>query len=205
MIKANCPAFLIFILLLFNTGISQTPGSATPKPTATSITASYVFPSGDKRRKRFLNDTFGLGALAGTVIGAGFEQIDNQPPEWKKTGNGFARRIASNFGRNAIEQSSLYGLSEVFGQDQEYRKCDCRGFSRRTIYALRSGFTARNRKGDTVFSPPKVVSPFVSHIASVKLWYPSRFNVRDGARQGGYSLMFNTGFNLVKEFIFKKK
>lgn len=193
-------SFLCLFLSAFP-AFSQTTDN---KQNQAKSASAYQFPTAEKRFRRYLNDTVGVGALIGTAVGAVFQQIDNDPPEWKKTGKGFARRFGSNFGQNAIEQTTQYGLSEVFRQDQKYQKCDCRGFSRRTIYALKSGFTARTRTGKTVFSPPKVVSPFVGSVAAVKLWYPKRFTVQDGLRRGGYGLLFNVGFNLIREFIFKK-
>jgi len=163
------------------------------------------FPDPRIRFLRYLNDSFGVSALIGTAIGATFQQVGNQPPEWKKTTNGFVRRLGSNYGQNVIEQTTLYGLSEVFRQDQKYQKCDCTGLVARAGHSLKSGFTAKDRSGKTVFSPPKIISPFVSNIAAVKLWYPKRYSVKDGMRTGAYGLLFNTGFNLIQEFIFKKK
>ncbi len=204
MIQKIVTSIFFCLLVAVCSAFSQTPQVDDTKTTPTANNLTYQFPNAEKRFRRYLNDTVGVGALIGTGIGAAFQQIDNDPPEWKKTGKGFARRLGSNFGQNAIEQTTQYGLSEVFRQDQKYQKCDCIGFSRRTIYALKSGFTARNRSGRTVFSPPKVVSPFVGSVAAVKLWYPNRYTVKDGLRRGGYGLVFNAGFNLIQEFIFKK-
>lgn len=203
MIKIISLAF--WCILLVCQVFPQTTTNKNSNDTAASQKTAYKFPDAKKRFRRYLNDTVGVGALIGTGIGATFEQIDNTPPEWKKNGSGFARRLGSNFGTNAIEQTTQYGLSEVFKQDQEYQKCDCKKFANRVGYALKSGFTAKNKNGKTVFSPPKVVSPFVANVAAVKLWYPDRFTVQDGLRRGTYSVAFNAGFNLIQEFIFKKK
>jgi hypothetical protein len=197
--------FFILLFLFASDSFSQTGDSGDSQKAKAVALTPYLFPTAKQRFRRYLNDSVGIGAIAGTVIGATFSHIDNQPPEWKKNGSGFARRLASNFGENAIEQASLYGLSEVFRQDQEYRKCDCTKVPNRIGHALRSGFTARNRSGNLVFSPPKVVSPFVANVAAVKLWYPDRFTVQDGVRRGAYGVAFNAAFNLIEEFIFKKK
>ena len=174
-------------------------------PAFTQSGTSYSFPDGQKRFKNFLVEAAGPGAWVGAGIGTTFQHIGNTPPEWRKTTGGFARRFASNVGENAIEKASLYALSEAFQQDPTYKKCDCKGLTRRAGHALKSGFTASNRSGAMVFSPGKVASPFVSNVAAVKLWYPERYRVQDGLRRGAYSLGFNVGFNLVREFVFKKK
>lgn len=202
--KLSCIICLLLFLFASETS-SQTGDKGNTQNTKTSTKTPYIFPTAKQRFLRYLNDSVGIGAAVGTVIGATFSQIDNQPPEWKKNSSGFARRLGSNFGENAIEQATLYGLSEVFRQDQEYRKCGCTKVPNRIGHALRSGVTARDRSGQLVFSTPKVVSPFVANVAAVKLWYPGRFSAQDGLRRGAYGVVFNVAFNLVEEFIFKKK
>lgn len=194
--------FLLLGIVLLNLQVnSQTSND----PAASGATnSSYTFPNSEKRFKRFVNEVAGPEAFVGSGIGATFQQIGNNPPEWKRTAAGFGRRFASNLGQNAIEQATLYGLSEAFRQDYGYRKCDCKKPLPRMGHALFSGFTAYDRRGKKVVSPGKIVSPFVSNVAAVELWYPERYSVKDGLRQGAYSLGFNVGFNLIREFIFKK-
>ncbi|MDH3493141.1 MAG: hypothetical protein OEM82_06285 [Acidobacteriota bacterium] len=197
--------FLIISLLL----LGVTPVAAqndVPAADPASIAASdptFNFPSAEKRFERFLKKTAGPGALVGAGIGSTFQQIGNAPPEWEKTTKGFFRRYASNLGENALEQTTEYALSEALGQDPAYSKCGCGEISKRTIYALKSGFTARNRRGKTVFSAPKLVAPFAGSITAVKVWYPKRYSVQDGVRRGSYGFAFNVGFNLIREFVFK--
>ena len=181
---------------------TQTP-TVNPTPSQSPQTNTYQFPDSKTRFKRYVNSVVGVGALAGTIVGATFQQINNEPAEWKKTKNGFARRVGSNFGQNTIKQTTLYGLSEAFKQDSEYQKCSCKSILKRVGHALKYGFVSPNRQGKEVFSPAKIVSPFVANVAAVKLWYPDRFSVKDGMRSGTYSFGFSVGFNLIKEFIFK--
>ncbi len=195
----------IFLLFSVQTSFSQTTPTTTSDSTSKSASQQYVFPDAKKRLRRYLNESFGVGALVGTGIGATFAQIDNQPPEWKKTGAGFGRRLASNFGENAIEQATLFSLSEAFRQDPVYHRSNSKKITNRIGHAIKSGFTARTRSGKIVFSPAKTVSPFVANVSSVKLWYPERFTVQDGLRRGSYGFVFNTAFNLFREFLFKKK
>lgn len=183
------------------------PSPVTPtvnNPAQTAKSDDYVFPSAEKRFKTFLKNTAGPRTLIGTTIGTTFQQLGDEPPEWKKDAGGFTRRFASNFGENAIEQATKYAISEAFQQDPRYEKCECTKTSKRVLHALKSGFTARNRSGNTVFSPAKVVAPYVGSVTAVKAWYPERYSVQDGLRKGTYGLAFNVGFNLVREFIFRK-
>ncbi len=199
--------FLMSLLILtaaVSTVFPQDDVNDTDVQKAQPPSADYKFPTAEKRFKRFVNETAGPRALLGAGISAGFQQIDNSPPEWRKNGTGYLRRFSSNLGINAIKSTTRYALSEALGQDPQYVKCECRGVSNRAAYALKSGFTARNRSGKTVFSPPKVVAPFVGSVTAVKVWYPERHTWKDGFRRGGYGLAFDVGFNLVREFVFKK-
>ena len=190
---------IVAILLSTTTGFSQDSAKDEDQPTPP---IKYEFPNAEERFKRFVKKSIGPRALAGAGISTTFQQISNTPPEWEKTGSGFARRFASNVGENVIEEATEYALSEAFRQDAAYRKCECRGFGKRSFHALKSGFTARDRNGQTVFSPGKVAAPFVGSVTATKAWYPERYTVKDGLRRGGYGLAFNVGFNLVREFVF---
>ncbi|QQS40387.1 MAG: hypothetical protein IPM63_13595 [Acidobacteriota bacterium] len=162
----------------------------------------YEFPERSERFKRFLNDAFGPKAYIGPAIGAAFQTIGESPPEWEKNGKGFARRFASNVAEDVIEESVIYAGSEILGHDAKYYKSESKNLGKRAWHALKSGFTARDRRGRTVFAPQKVAAPFVSNVTSATVWYPDRFSARDGLRSGGYSLLFSTGFNLIREFVF---
>lgn len=200
------PVILLAVATLALGSFAQTsePNNIDPSK-AGQPTAKYQFPSANKRFRRFVNDTVGVGAWIGTGIGATFGQLDNTPPEWKKTSKGFGRRVASNFGINAIEQTSIYGISEALRQDPKYRPSDSKNVGKRIVHALRSGVTATNRSGNTVFSPAKVAAPFIANVSAVKLWYPDRYSVQDGVRRGAYAFGFSFGFNLIEEFILRRK
>jgi len=162
----------------------------------------YEFPDRSERFKRYLKNAFGPKAYIGPAVGAAFQTIGENPPEWEKNGKGFARRFASNVAENVIEESVIYAGSELLTQDPKYYKCDCKDVGKRAWHALKSGFTARDRRGRTVFAPQKVAAPFVSNVTSTTAWYPDRYSAKDGLRQGGYSLLFSAGFNLLREFVF---
>lgn len=162
----------------------------------------YEFPDRSKRFKRYLNNAFGPTAYVGPAIGATFQTISENPPEWEKNAKGFARRFASNVAKNVIEESVVYAGSELLKQDPKYYKCECKNIGKRVVHALKSGFTARNKRGRTVFAPQKVAAPFVSNVTATTVWYPERYSAQDGLRRGGYGLLFSAGFNLLREFVF---
>ena len=164
----------------------------------------YVRPSAKARFKRYLNKTIGTG-LIGVGIGAGINQIAEVPPEWKRNGNGFARRFASAFGENAISETVAYGLEEAFKLDSKFYKSKNPDFGSRLKNGLLSGFTARTPSGKKVFNPSPIVGAYAASVISTETWYPKRYNYKDGLRQGTQTVAFSAAFGLLNEFLFNRK
>ena len=164
----------------------------------------YVRPSANARFKRYLDNTVGTG-LIGVGIGAGINQIAEVPPEWKRNGNGFARRFASAFGENAIQETVAYGLEEAFKLDSKFYKSKKRDFGSRLKNGLLSGFTARTPGGKRVFNPSPIVGAYAANVISTETWYPKRYNYKDGLRQGTQTAAFSAAFGLLNEFLFNRK
>ncbi len=164
----------------------------------------YVRPSANQRFRRYLNKTVGTG-LIGVGIGAGIGQIAEVPPEWKRNGNGFGRRLASGFGENAIQETVAYGLEEAFKLDSKFYKSKKRDVGSRLRNGLISGVTARTPSGKRVFNPSPIIGSYTANIISTETWYPKRYNYKDGLRQGTQNIGFTIGFGLLNEFLFNRK
>lgn len=181
-----------------------------PTPTATPASAiepadtGYVPPTAEERRKRFINSTVGPIALGRSVATAGISTWRNSPEEWGTKWEGFGRRVASNIGRNAIKQTTIYGLDEAFKVDSHFERSRSKSTSARIRNALISPVTARNRDGKRVIGVPRLVGTYGASIIAYETWYPDGYNWKDGVRSGTISLGFNAAFNLFKEFIWKK-
>ena len=187
----------------------------TPTPTpdpkiATDVTdkdktvTDYVRPDAGTRRKRFINSMVGPVALARRVANAGISTWRNSPEEWGTKWEGFGRRLASGFGKNAIKQTTTFGLDEALKLDSHFYRSKNKSVSARLRNALISPVTARNRNGKRVFGLPRVAGTYASSIIAAETWYPERYSWVDGARSATLSLGFNAAFNLFKEFVWKK-
>jgi hypothetical protein len=164
----------------------------------------YTRPDADKRRKRYIKSIFGPVALGRTVVGAGYSTWRNSPVEWGDTWEGFGRRVASGFGKNAIKQTTIYALDESFKLDSAFYRSTRRDFSSKLGNALISPFTARKSNGKRVFGFPRIAGTYASSIIAYETWYPSRYNYKNGLKSGTISLGFNAAFNVFKEFVWKK-
>lgn len=175
------------------------PGLFTVKPST-----DYVRPTAATRQKRFINSTVGPFALGRMIATAGISTWRNSPAEWGTKWEGFGRRVASNFGKNAIKQTTKFGLDEAMKLDSHFYRSRKKSVSARIRNVLISPVTARDRYGKRVIGVPNLAGTFTSSIIAYETWYPDRYDWKDGVRSGTLSLGFNAAFNLFKEFVWKK-
>ena len=198
----------IFLLAASSSGLfAQTdpPPSPSPSPSVSSSGSSaYVRPDSKTRFKRYVNSTVGPFALARQVAGAGISTWRNSPEEWGPHWEGFGKRVASNFGKNLIKQTTIYGLDEALKLDSHYYRSKKKDAGSKIANALLSPVSARNSSGKRVIGIPRLVGTYGASIIAAETWYPDRYTWKDGAKNATISLGINAAFNLVKEFIWKK-
>lgn len=213
---------ILFFALIFTftfSAICQTPtptpaaattsggysGLPSPQPQVGALRpGSYTRPDSKTRLKRYGKSMFGPVALAKTVVSAGYSTWRNSPGEWKPTWEGFGRRFASGLGKNAIKQTTIYGLGEAFKLDSAFYRSEKKSLSGRLGDALASTFVARKPDGKKVFGFPRIAGTYVSSVVAAEAWYPDRFNYKNGLKSGTISLGLNTAFNVFKEFFRRK-
>jgi hypothetical protein len=178
--------------------------TAQPGLFAVTTSAGYVRPDASTRRKRFINSTVGPFALGRMVATAGISTWRNTPEEWGTKWEGFGRRVASNFAKNAIKQTTKFGLDEALRYDSHFYRSQNKSFGARVRNALISPVTARDRNGKRVIGIPNLVGTYTSSIVANEAWYPARYDWKDGVRTGTISLGFNAAYNLFREFVWKK-
>lgn len=187
------PLFLALIISAFAvTAFAQTTSS------------TYVRPDAEKRFKRFVNDTVGPFAWVGIAAGAGFSTATNNPEEWERTGEGFARRFGSNVGKNVIRNTTIYAMDEALKLDSHYYRSSKKDFGSRLGNAVASTFTARTKSGKRTIGAPRIVGTYVANVVAAEAWYPRGYNWKDGMKSGTISLGVNSMINIFREFVFKK-
>ena len=98
----------------------------------------------------------------------------------------------------------MYGLDEALKLDSSYYRSPNRDVGSRIRNALISPVTARKANGKRTVGIPRIVGTYTADVVARQLWYPGRYDWKDGMKRGGISLGVNAAFNLVREFIFKK-
>ena len=123
----------------------------------------------------------------GIVTGAGFSTAVDSPKEWGRTWDGFGKRVASNFGRNAIRSTAIYALDESLKLDSHFYQSEKRDVGSRVANAFVSTVTARKPSGKRVLGVPRIAATYTSDVIASELWYPARYDWKDGMRNGTIS------------------
>ena len=212
-------SFLLLAALIFSatvsTVFSQSPTpSPTPDPNLHPVAIStpdadpnastYTRPDAKTRFKLYVNGTVGPFALARQVAGAGISTWRNSPEEWRGQWEGFGKRVASNFGKNFIKQTTIYGLDSALKLDSHYYRSRKKDAGSKIKNALLSPVTARNSSGKRVIGVPRLVGTYTASIVAAETWYPGRYDWKDGAKSATFSLGISAAYNLFKEFVWKK-
>jgi hypothetical protein len=176
---------------------TQTPDQGAKQ----STTKPFVFPTRRERFNRYVRSVVGPSALLRSGVLAGINQWKDSPEEWEQGVSGYGKRFASSFGRNAVQQTIIYGLDSALGLDTGFRRSGRKGFWPRVTHALAENITSRTKSGKRVISVPRITGAYVSGVISREAWYPERYNYKDGLRAGNNSLLTGFALNLVREFV----
>lgn len=178
----------------------STQGTSTQ---TTKTDDQFVFPTRKQRARRYANSAVGPFALFRVAASAGIKQWKDSPEEWEQGMSGYGRRFASDFGRNAIQQTVVYGLDSALGWDTGFRRSGKKEFGARFVHALAENITSRTKSGKRVISVPRIAGAYSSGVIATETWYPERYNYKDGLRMGTNTILTGFVLNLVREFLVK--
>lgn len=164
----------------------------------------YVRPDAKRRMKNYVNSVVGTVALVQYLASPALLTARNSPKEWGGKWDGFGKRIASTAGKSFVSNTTTYALDELLRLDSNFYRSQDRSVKARLSNAALSTFTARKTDGKRVVGIPRIAGSFLSEVVSSVTWYPPRYNYVHGLKGGAISLGINTGFNLFREFIWKK-
>lgn len=151
------------------------------------------------RGRAYAHDLFGPSALIGVAAGAALDHLRNEPEGWEDNSSGFGRRLASNAGRHAVNQSVRHGLAITLGRTTRYHRCTCTDFGGRVGNAIVETFTDRGRDGNRMISIPRFGGAAAGAFAE-NAWLPDDSKnevLLDAVRSVAYSALSN----IAKEII----
>jgi hypothetical protein len=155
--------------------------------------------TGAARGRAYAHDLFGPSALIGVAAGAGIDHLRGEPEGWEDNSGGFGRRLASNAGRHAVNQTVRHGLAITLGRTTRYHRCECTAFFPRVGNAVVETFTDRGRDGGRMLSIPRFGGAVAGAFAE-NLWLPEADKnevLLDAVRSVAYGALSN----IAKEVI----
>jgi hypothetical protein len=167
---------------------------------ASQTSGGYVRPNAKQRFNNYLSGVVGPYALLGTAAFAGVYHYRDLPQEWENDSRGYARRFASGLGIQAVRATTIYALDEAFRLDSNFYKSKRKKISERLADAVVSTYTARKPDGRRVFGFPRIAGNYAAMTVAYKTWYPERFGFKQAARDTVFSLGFDVGINIFREF-----
>jgi hypothetical protein len=145
----------------------------------------------------------GRDLVYGTVEGLGFAgvaQLENSPPQWGKGWHGYEKRVASNVGEFYIQEGVTEGLAAAMDRPLDYKKCACRQFDERIMWALLGAVTDPMSDGSHPIAIPRIVGAYAGSFAQAG-WMPSNGStrVRVALLNGTESLAIGALINIYHE------
>jgi len=145
--------------------------------------------------------SFGPAQLVGSALGAGLEQVENNPKEWMQGVAGYARRYASIEGFVAVQNVLAFGLNSALHEDPRYFRSRRKGFFPRLAHAFSYTFVTRTDDGGQHINTERLASNY-GGAWIVNLWAPHRVTTTgDVLMRGSLGVALDTGGNLGTEFL----
>lgn len=166
----------------------------------------YVRPTQHELLVDYLNDSYGLPALARTTVRSLYNEGLDQPSGWGTDAAGFGQRFGSNAAITAINGNVRYGMEEVFHEDLRYIPCHGCSFRHKIENVLLAEVTARHdRDGHRFFTLTPTIADFSGPIVAHTLWYPNGFNPFGGVVATRTVFATRVGAHLFREFVLERR
>ena len=143
---------------------------------------------------------------AGGLGYATWDQLMNNPEQWGHSWSGYGKRVASNVGATAIQETVTEGLAYVMDRPVTYQRCKCTGTAKRVNWALKGTITDQMPDGSAPIAVPRIVGGYVGAYARTT-WFPSNTNNSRLTRtliDGTTTLAVSAVINLTYEFLIRR-
>jgi hypothetical protein len=166
----------------------------------------YQPPTGRQQFRDYLKDSYGLPAMASSVVRSLFAQASQTPSGWGQDWPGYGQRFGSAVAVTAINGNVRYGLETIFHEDMRYIPCHGCSVRRKIGNALLAEITARHDKdGHRFFTVTPIVADFSGPLVAHSFWFPPGHGPVDGLVATRTVLATRVGGHLIREFILERR
>jgi len=183
-------------------GVQKPSFTVNPLTGQVSASASDYEPLTNQQRWHlYFTQTYAsVGAYAGPVFSAGFDQATREPDRWGGGFRGYARRLGSRMGSDVIEHSVQAPVAALLKEDTRYIVSGQHGFLHRAGHVLLYTLFTYNAQGRRTLNIANLAGNYAASAASA-LWLPGRrdiplFTLTDGSTETGLGVVVN----MVQEF-----
>jgi len=147
-------------------------------------------------REHWKKATFGKGAAARVVAGAGIAQATNRPKSWGGGIGGFGKRLGAGFATHTVKTTVEHVVAAPLHEDLQYHRSTAHGTGARLKHALVSTVVTRNTRSGK--RTPAVGR--ISGHAAAGAFSQAALHAGAGASTAGLGLAADAGANVAREF-----
>jgi len=175
-------------------------GFAQRQPVLPGTPAPYLAPTSDDRADWWAQSTFGPTSWLTGAFGSGWSTVWNNPEEWKRSPDGFGRRLASRTANVAMANGIDAGLGAIWGEDPRYHRKASGSFGSRAGHIVKMTFFTPYRDGRTRFAFARTIGNVGGNTIQ-NVWMPhSAKGVGQISYNVGVGFAARAGSNAFKEF-----
>jgi hypothetical protein len=149
----------------------------------------------------FVRDSFDPVTFIASAFNAGLDQAENRDPSFGQGGAGYSKRFAASF----ADQASFkffrdFAYPSIFSEDPRYYRLGDGSPGRRFVHALGHAFVAHRDTGARMFNFSEWLGT-ASFVTLSNVYHPdNQRGFAPAARQVGYNIVQDMGFDVLREF-----
>lgn len=175
-------------------------GFAQQQPVKPGTPASYVAPNSEDRVDWWAESSLGPTSWLTGGFSSGWSTIWNNPKEWKRSPEGFGRRLASRTANVSMANALDAGLGSIWGEDPRYHRKGEGSIGGRAGYIVKMTFFTPYRDGHTRFAFARAIGNAGANTIQ-NMWMPeSSKGPGRIAYNVGVGFAARAGSNAFKEF-----
>jgi hypothetical protein len=149
----------------------------------------------------FVQDTFDPATFLSVGFSAGIDQAENSDRAFGQGAAGYGKRFGANFaGQASGEFFKDFAYPTLFSEDPRYYRLAHGSGKKRIFHALEHPFVAYREDGTTTFNASEWLGTTSAAVLSNTYHPGNRRGFAPAARAVSYSILQDTGFDLLREF-----
>jgi hypothetical protein len=149
----------------------------------------------------FVRDTLNPVTFIASGFNAGLDQAENRDPSFGQGALGYGKRFGASF----ADQASFkffrdFAYPSIFSEDPRYYRLGSGSGGRRLLHAIDHAFVAHRDNGNRMFNASEWLGT-ASVVALSNVYHPgNERGFAPAARQVGYNILEDVGFDVLREF-----